>query len=121
VHFASGLPASILSGLAGVSALADFNLVAATIAIGVAVLTGVTTFLHPSEIAQQHGRVAETLLKLADECRKIAVDGSATVSDRILKELQARLFDLQRQGRDIAGVPWVAPRFRRRVVGKLLV
>jgi hypothetical protein len=118
VNFASGLPAAILAGLAGVSALADFKLLAGTVAIGVAILTGVTTFLHPAETAQQHARVAETLLKLADECRNITVEGPATGSDRALKDLQTRIFDLQRQGRDIAGVPWVAPRFRRRVLGK---
>jgi len=121
VSFASGLPAAILAGLAGVSALADFKLVAGTIAIGVAILTGVTTFLHPGETAQQHARVAETLLKLADEVRNIAVEGPATGSERSLKELQTRISDLQRQGRDIASVPWVAPRFRRRVLGKRAV
>ena len=52
-----GVPTSILAAIAGVSALAQFdnhNIVAGLLAILVAALTAVSTFLNPNEKANSH-------------------------------------------------------------------
>jgi len=51
-----GIPATIVAGVAGLTALADHTLVAATLAIVATALTATTTFLNAGEKAHAHGR-----------------------------------------------------------------
>lgn len=57
VHLYIGIPAAILAAIAGASALSQFdysNIIAGILAIVVAALTAVTTFLNPNEKANSH-------------------------------------------------------------------
>jgi hypothetical protein len=57
IHFLIGIPASLFSAVAGASALAQFdnhNVVAGILAIIVAVLTALATFLNPNERASTY-------------------------------------------------------------------
>lgn len=49
-----GVPATVLAAVAGASALAEYGVVSAGFAVVVAILTGLLTFLKPSECASRH-------------------------------------------------------------------
>src|SRR5437667_9358316 len=57
LHLLLGVPTATISAIAGVSALAQFDnhaIVAGSLAIIVAALSGITTFLHPDGKATAH-------------------------------------------------------------------
>ena len=56
VYYVLGIPATIVAGVAGLTALADHALVAAVLAIVATGLTATTTFLNAGEKAHSHGR-----------------------------------------------------------------
>ena len=56
LYYLLGIPATIVAGVAGLTALADHTLVAATLAIVATALTATTTFLNAGEKAHAHGR-----------------------------------------------------------------
>jgi hypothetical protein len=54
VHLILGIPASVLAAVASISAFNDLPLLAGALAIVVAALSAVSTFLNPAEKAQAH-------------------------------------------------------------------
>ena len=56
LYYVLGIPATIVAGVAGLTALADHTLVAAVLAITATALTATTTFLNAGEKAHAHGR-----------------------------------------------------------------
>ena len=73
IHYALGLPAVVLSAVAGTSALAEFdgsNVIAGALALIVAALTGLSTFLNPQKNAQDHQRAARRYDALDTRARR---------------------------------------------------
>src|SRR5215218_5354968 len=93
-HLRLGIPATILSAIAGVSALSQFdyhNILAGIIAILVAVLTGLITFLNPSERAERHLTAGNAYNELKNNSR-IGYDIQADTLD--VEELAEKMNEL---------------------------
>jgi hypothetical protein len=72
LHLWTGIPVAVTSAVAGASALSDFDasgLVAGVLAIIVAVLTGVVTFLNPNDRAGSHFTAANKYDALMNRVR----------------------------------------------------
>lgn len=74
-----GIPTAIMSGLAGASALSQFdhhNVVAGALALLVGAITAVVTFLNPSEQSATHRGFGNRFNALKNKCRLAAqLDG----------------------------------------------
>lgn len=71
-HLLLGIPAALLSAIAGASALGQFDnhaLIAGFLAIFVAALTGITTFLNPNGKASAHQTVGTKYTALRNQTR----------------------------------------------------
>ena len=69
-----GLPSGVLAALAGTSALAEFdksNLVAALLALAVAVLTALSTFLNPNRTAELHRKASDMSHAISASARQL--------------------------------------------------
>lgn len=88
LHFWTGVPISITSAIAGASALSDFDasgLVAGVLAIIVAVLTGIVTFLNPNDRAAAHFTSANKYDALVNRVRIFwSIECWNDVTDQIL-------------------------------------
>jgi hypothetical protein len=72
VHYWIGVPTALLAGVAGATALAQFenhNIVAGVLSIIVAMLTSVTTFLNPNERATSHQNAGTAFNALRSDAR----------------------------------------------------
>lgn len=72
LHLLLGIPTAITSAIAGVSALAQFDnhaILAGILAIIVATLTGITTFLHPDGKATTHQSAGSKYTTLRNRVR----------------------------------------------------
>ena len=93
-HLRLGIPATVLSAIAGVSALSQFdyhNVIAGIIAILVAILTGLITFLNPSERAERYLNAGNAYNELKNNAR-IAHDVEVDTLD--VSELSVRMKEL---------------------------
>lgn len=89
VHLALGIPSSILAAAAGVSALKQYPNVAAGLAITVAVLTALITFLNPEKAAAAHHKAGVQYNILRGKLRRLH---SIDLADQVPNtELRARL------------------------------
>jgi hypothetical protein len=68
-HYLLGIPAVILSGLAGVAFFKDYPDIAGAMSSLVAVLTALSTFLKPSERAASHKSSGDQYLSLRNDAR----------------------------------------------------
>lgn len=88
LHFWIGVPTAVLAALAGVSALSQFdnhNIVAGVIAIIVAALTALTTFLDPNGKANTHHNAGNLYNALRNRARIFyEIDSCVDCSDREL-------------------------------------
>jgi hypothetical protein len=100
VHYGLGIPSVALAAVAGTSALSDFdrsNLVAGSLALVVAVLTSLLTWLNPQETGQRHARAAQAFLTLSLRARRLRQgfgSGDATARKSELESLTADFDDL---------------------------
>ena len=69
VHLWIGIPNSIIAAIAGVSAFNDQAFAAGILAVIVAAITAVNTFLNPSDIATTHKACGGEYLSLRNRCR----------------------------------------------------
>lgn len=69
VHLWIGIPNAILAGIAGVSAFEGSMLLAGTLAISVAAIEAVNTFLNPGDRSSTHRRCAGEYLALRNSLR----------------------------------------------------
>lgn len=70
MHLGLGVPAVAFAAIAGTSALAGFdhsNVIAGVLALIVAVLTGLLTFLRPEQATQEHERAVKGYQSLYGE------------------------------------------------------
>lgn len=112
-HLCTGLPVAIASAVAGVSALKSQEELAAYLAICVAAVAAVGTFLNPEKRANSHRVAAAALHELRHKARIFREIDAAIVPDdsrlaKLLKELTSRRDELNRLS---PGIPTWA--FRR--------
>lgn len=80
-HYGLGLPAVVLSALAGTAFLKDFGIVAGVMSAVVAILTALMTFLKPSERAAGHKGSGDQYLTLRNDARVFREIKLAHVAD----------------------------------------
>ncbi len=109
-HLMIGIPTVVLSAIAGASALAQFDnhsIIAGFLAIIVAALTAVATFLNPNEKANSHQNVGNKYNALRNKVRVFCnVDSSVENSEqeliRQLKELAKQRDELNQDSLPIS-------------------
>lgn len=72
VHLWLGIPASVLAGLSGVSALSSFDnhtIIAGVLALFVGAITAIITFLNPQERAKVHHHAGTEFNSLRNQAR----------------------------------------------------
>ncbi len=90
LHLWLGVPAALIAGVAGVSALAEFDnhgTVAAVLALTVAALTAVATFLKPEERVAQHREYGNRYNALRNRSRIFADIEVTTLDERLVDRL----------------------------------
>lgn len=94
IHYGIGIPTAVMSAVAGVSALSEFDnhsAVAGSLAIFVAALTGVTTFLKPSERASKHLAFGNRFNSLKNRARVAAELDAQSLAPEDFRELLTEL------------------------------
>ena len=106
IHLWLGIPASALAALAGISALTQHEILAAVLAIGVAVLTALITFLEPHRVGAAHHSAGTRYNVLRGKLRRFySID---LVEAEYSDELRARLEALaEEKGRIIEEAPHI--------------
>jgi len=93
LHLVLGLPTALIAGISGISALSGFNhhsLLAGALAILVAGLTALTTFLNPSQRATYHHDFGNRYNALRNKARILREIESLTTSPaELTKEIKA--------------------------------
>lgn len=98
-HLWIGVPTTILAAIAGVSALSQFdnhNIIAGFLAIIVAALTAVTTFLNPNERANSHLNAGNKYNSLRNEAR-IFCEIDSCGENNSIQEITKQLKELAKQ------------------------
>ncbi len=97
-HLWIGVPTAVLAAIAGTSALSQFekhNIIAGILAIIVAALTAVTTFLNPNEKANSHLNAGNNYNSLRNKARIFCeIDSYGEDSDQ---EITKQLKELAKQ------------------------
>jgi hypothetical protein len=95
VHLGLGLPSIALAAIAGTSALAEFdnsNLIAGLLALAVAVLSALATWLNPNRTAELHRRASARYHSICRRARQLhRIDPYA---GRSLDDLRLTLYEL---------------------------
>jgi hypothetical protein len=95
VHLILGIPSVALAAAAGTSALAEFdnsNLIAGVLALAVAVLSALATFLNPNRTAELHRRASAKYHSICSRARRLyRIDPYA---GRSLDDLRLTLIEL---------------------------
>lgn len=84
LHFALGIPSVVLAAVAGTSALSDFdnsNILAGVLALVVAILSALLTWLNPQDVAQRHARAAQGFLTISLRARRFERVGLGNEDD----------------------------------------
>jgi len=92
VHLAMGIPTAITAAIAGVSALKAHPTVAAVLALVVAALSALATFLNPSGRANSHLNAGNQFLSLRNRTRVFREIEVSSARDE--KELKAEIIQL---------------------------
>lgn len=79
-HYWLGIPGTIFAALAGAAVIKDLASAAQLLSAAAAILTGLLTFLKPSDRASQHKQIADQYLALRNDAR-------------IFREVQTRRLD----------------------------
>jgi hypothetical protein len=90
VHLLLGLPTALIAGVSGVSALSHHTLIAGILALLVAGLAALTTFLNPSQRATNHHDFGNRYNALRNKTRILReIDVSNSNPTELAKELKA--------------------------------
>lgn len=112
-HFFLGVPAAVLSAIAGASALSQFDnsgFIAGVLAIIVAAITSLMTFLNPNEKANTHMEAGNNYDALQNKARIFwSVDCWREKSEDVLAEKLKYLSD-QKDKLNLSSpqIPWIA-------------
>jgi len=118
-----GIPAVVLSAIAGTAALSRFdhhNTLAGVLSIVVAALTAVTTFLNPNEKATAHQKAGNDYNSLKNETRIFHEIGSVSLIDEEesminLEELSKRRDTMNKEHMQIP--KWAFRKARKAIEG----
>jgi hypothetical protein len=91
IYYVVGVPATVLAALAGASALADYKVLAAVLALSSAVVSAVLTFLNPAGQASEHRKASSRFRSIQNRARLFA---SVACEDGKITELRAQLAEL---------------------------
>lgn len=124
LHLLLGIPTTIASAIAGVSALAQFDnhaTLAGILAIIVATLAGITTFLHPDGMATTHQSTGSKYTSLRNRVRAfytvdIYMGGSELELLEALKSLAAQRDELNETSPPISDRAY--KKARKKILGK---
>lgn len=90
VHLWLGLPTALIAGVSGVSALSHHTVIAGILALLVAGLTALTTFLNPSQRATNHHDFGNRYNALRNKTRILReIDAPTGHPTELVKELKA--------------------------------
>jgi hypothetical protein len=92
IYYWIGIPASVFAAVAGASALAKFDshdIIAGILALIVAILAGVSTFLNPNEKSNIHHRAGSQYIRFRNKARIFADLEVDHISDhqKIIEEI----------------------------------
>lgn len=90
-HYKLGIPATIFSALAGVSAIAEQNVLAGVIAFCVATVAGLITFLNPNEKASVHRNAGNEYNDLKNKSRILYEIEANSLDEKVLTEKMKEL------------------------------
>jgi hypothetical protein len=121
-HYTLGLPSAVLAAVAGTSALSNFdhsNFVAGILALLVAVLTGLTTWLNPHRTADLHRTASNAYLALGSRSGRLwRIDAFANRSN---DELRLTVYEIaEALDKADAESPHLPARVERRVAGETI-
>lgn len=97
VNLSIGIPNTIIAAIAGASALSNFsysNIIAGSLSIIASVLSGLLTFLNPSDRAKSHMQAFTEFQRLCQQINLLKMDISNEPSEGISKELRQKMEDL---------------------------
>jgi hypothetical protein len=93
----SGILTTLLAAIASASSLSkliETNIAAGTLSAGVAIISGVTTFINPSDNAGQHRKAKDKFVLIYTKARNVAVDSYLEESNEVMQKLKDELKDL---------------------------
>lgn len=114
IHLWLGIPSAALSAIAGASALSEFQYhaqIAGGLAIIVAVLTAVSTFLNPQERAAVHhaaGNKYNSTRNQARIFRELRLSLTSLPDEKLLESLEALSRDRDKLNQESPRIPWIA-------------
>jgi hypothetical protein len=113
VHLGLGVPSVALAAIAGTSALAEFdnsNLIAGLLALTVAVLSALATWLNPNRTAELHRRASGRYHSICGRARRLhRID---LYAGRSLDDLRLTLYELASEFDDqVANSPALPRRY----------
>ncbi|HSI49168.1 MAG TPA: SLATT domain-containing protein [Ideonella sp.] len=104
-HYWLGIPGTIFAALAGAALIKDYAIAAQLLSVAAAILTGLLTFLKPSDRASQHKQVADQYLSLRNDTRVFrnvrATSLDADEASNRLEALSKRRNDLNQSSPEI--------------------
>lgn len=105
-HYSIGIPATVLGAAAGAAAIKSCPEVAGLLALAGSILTGLLTFLKPSERASAHKTAGDQYLSLRNDARvfreiSLLLEGDGIASADQLKALSDRRNELNQGSPEI--------------------
>lgn len=103
-HYGIGIPATVLGAAAGAAFVKEWPLLAQLFAIAAPILTGLLTFLKPSDKASEHKQVADQYLTLKNQTRvfrEVELLQNETNAVQRLQELGNKRNELNQTSPDI--------------------
>lgn len=97
VNLSIGIPNTIIAAIAGASALSDFtnsNIIAGILSIIVSVLSGLLTFLNPSDRAKSHTQAFTEFQRLCQQIKLLRIDIANEKEANLSKELRQKMDEL---------------------------
>lgn len=118
IHLWIGVPSAILAGIASIFAFEENALVAGTLAILVAALGAVSTFLNPSSKSNEHHSAGSSFLELRNRVRRFK---NIELHDMDLVDSKERILTFGQQKDDLSSstpqIPeWAFKKARKNIV-----
>jgi hypothetical protein len=112
VNLSIGVPNTIIAAIAGASALSNFsnsNIVAGILSIIVSVLSGLLTFLNPSDRAKSHMQAFTEFQRLCQRLNMMKIDLANEDGGVISDELRRKIEDMFEKLHDLRSVSPMIP------------
>ena len=112
VNLSIGIPNTIIAAIAGASALSNFsysNIIAGILSIITSVLSGLLTFLNPSDRAKSHTQAFTEFQKLCQQINLLKMDILSESEEVISKELRQKMEDLFEKLHDLRSASPMIP------------